>query len=155
MASDNSILFYFAGDGEIGSLDAYLGYVASPTSNDLSEATTGNSSVDDRSPGNSASFLNTGNPDWGGRIYQEEAHAHDAGDDEEAGVHTMEHFTVEREQMATTLMTVTGIQDVDFTREFLQDYDGQLEIGVNAYVSMGRFSTGDSRHLPLFTHKVL
>ncbi len=87
MSSDYSILFYFAVDGESGiSLDADFGDVASPTSNDLSEATTGNSSVDDRSPGNSTSFLNTGNSDWGSRLYQGAAHADDAGEGQEAGV---------------------------------------------------------------------
>jgi hypothetical protein len=52
--------------------------------------------------------------------------------------------------MVTELMQVTGIQDVDYAREFLQDKGWQLEISVDAYLRMGRFSTGDSRHLPLY-----
>ena len=56
----------------------------------------------------------------------------------------------EREDMVAELMNVTGIQDVDFAREFLQGNGWQLAISVNAYQRMGRFSTGDSRHLPLY-----
>jgi len=38
--------------------------------------------------------------------------------------------------MVATLMTVTGIEDVDFVREFLQDNDCHLETSVNAYMMM-------------------
>ena len=128
MASDYSILFYFAVDAERGSLlDADLGDVASPSSNDLSGATTGNSSVGDRSPGNSTSFLNTGNPDWGGNLYQEETHADNAGEDQEAGVWEGVDVDTMRESMPIhCFKIIEGTADGKTTKKvyfvFLREY---------------------------------
>jgi len=54
----------------------------------------------------------------------------------------MEYMTVEEQDMVTTLMTVAGIQDVYFAREFLQDNGWQLETSVNAYMMMIGEDTG-------------
>ncbi len=67
----------------------------------------------------------------------------------DGGFGTIGRLTVEQDDMVTKLMSRTGIKNVDHAREFLQRNGWQLEINVNAYHSMGRYSTGDSRHLPL------
>jgi hypothetical protein len=69
----------------------------------------------------------------------------------DGGVGTIGRLTVEQEHMVTTLMDFMEIQDVDYAREFLQRNGWQLQISVNAYLAMGRFSTGDIRHLPSYT----
>jgi hypothetical protein len=66
------------------------------------------------------------------------------------GFGTTGRLTDEQKDMVTELMDVTGLKDVDYAREFLQAHDWQLKISVDAYLLMGRFSTGDSRHLPLY-----
>jgi hypothetical protein len=40
----------------------------------------------------------------------------------------MESLLVERQEMVTTLMATTGIEDVDLAREFLQENGWQLEL---------------------------
>ena len=47
---------------------------------------------------------------------------------------TMDPLTSERQEIVATLMTVAGINDVDFAHEFLQGNDWQLEASVNAYM---------------------
>jgi hypothetical protein len=128
LASDCSILFFFAVDEEReGLLDALVRGVASPTSNDLSGDEELESFFDAGFP---ASASNTGTID--------------------GGFGTIGRLTVEQDDMVTKLMDVMGIQDVDYAREFLQRNGWQLDNSVNAYLSMGMFSTGDSRHLPLY-----
>ena len=95
----------------------------------MSAATTGNNSVDEVDFPASAS--NTRTPD--------------------SGFGTIGRLNVEQEHMVTKLMDLTRIQNVDYAREFLQDNGWQLAISVDAYLAMGRFSTGDSRHLPSYT----
>ena len=68
----------------------------------------------------------------------------------DGGFGTIGRLTVEQEHIVTKLMDFTGIEDDDDAREFLQRNGWQLDNSVNAYLSMGMFSTGDSRHLPLY-----
>ena len=44
----------------------------------------------------------------------------------------MESLSADRQEMVCTLMAVTGIEDVDFAREFLQDNGWLLEPSVNS-----------------------
>lgn len=49
---------------------------------------------------------------------------------------TMESLSAERQEMVQMLMAVTGIEDAEFAREFLQDNGWQLEPAVNQYMVM-------------------
>jgi hypothetical protein len=48
----------------------------------------------------------------------------------------MESLSTERQEMVQMLMAVTGIEDAEFAREFLQDNSWQLEPAVNQFMVM-------------------
>jgi len=61
----------------------------------------------------------------------------------------MESLSAERQEMVHMLMAVTGIEDAEFAREFLQDNGWQLEPAVNQYMLLTEDGGGAGGGVPM------
>ena len=62
---------------------------------------------------------------------------------------TMGSLSTERQEMVQMLMAVTGIEDAEFAREFLQDNGWQLEPAVNQYMLLTEDGGGAGGGVPM------